>query len=162
MSGILVILEQSGGGWHRMSFETLAAAQQVAAGLGVPVSAAVLGDAIDSAHDLAIERCMNLGSPGVAVARPDADDKPAEQPAGVVVEFAARVDHEQVIGEALAKHVRAVARDAVAGSVDGHPLFAAEWEVDDDGPNQLIRHVLMLRVHSKMRGAERAQSPDHP
>jgi electron transfer flavoprotein alpha subunit len=52
MSGILVVLEQAGGGWHRMSFETLAAAQQVAAGLNVPVSAAVLGDGID---DLAQE-----------------------------------------------------------------------------------------------------------
>ena len=40
---ILVVLEQRAGAWNRMSFETLAAAQQIAGELGVTVSAAVLG-----------------------------------------------------------------------------------------------------------------------
>jgi electron transfer flavoprotein alpha subunit len=40
---VLVILEQQGGKWHRMSWETLAAGQQFAATLGVPVEAAVVG-----------------------------------------------------------------------------------------------------------------------
>jgi len=40
---VLVILEQQGGKWHRMSWETLAAGQQFAAALGVPVEAAVVG-----------------------------------------------------------------------------------------------------------------------
>ncbi len=40
---VLVILEQQGGKWHRMSWETLAAGQQFAATLGVPVEAAVIG-----------------------------------------------------------------------------------------------------------------------
>ena len=35
------------------------------------------------------------------------------------------VDLEQVVGEPLAEHVGAVARDAVAGCVDGHPPFAS-------------------------------------
>ncbi len=43
---ILVVLEQRGGEWNRMSFETLAAAQQFAGELNVPVSAAVLGQGI--------------------------------------------------------------------------------------------------------------------
>ncbi|HWZ34433.1 MAG TPA: electron transfer flavoprotein subunit alpha/FixB family protein [Bryobacteraceae bacterium] len=42
---VLVILEQQGGKWHRMSWETLAAGQQFAAALGVPVEAAVIGSA---------------------------------------------------------------------------------------------------------------------
>lgn len=46
MSGILVILEQTGGAWHRMSWETLAAGQQLGAELGVPVAAAVAGSGI--------------------------------------------------------------------------------------------------------------------
>jgi electron transfer flavoprotein alpha subunit len=43
---VLVVLEQCGGAWNRMSFETLAGAQQIAGELGVPVAAAVLGRGI--------------------------------------------------------------------------------------------------------------------
>jgi electron transfer flavoprotein alpha subunit len=44
---ILAVMEQRGGSWNRMSFETLAAAQQFAQELNTTASAAVLGDAID-------------------------------------------------------------------------------------------------------------------
>jgi electron transfer flavoprotein alpha subunit len=43
---VLLILEQQGGQWHRMSWETLAAGQQLAAALGQPVEAAVVGKGI--------------------------------------------------------------------------------------------------------------------
>jgi len=43
---ILVVLEQQGGQWHRMSWETLAAGQQLGAALGQPVEAAVAGKGI--------------------------------------------------------------------------------------------------------------------
>lgn len=43
---VLVVLEQQGGKWHRMSWETLAAGQQFAAALGQPVEAAVTGHGI--------------------------------------------------------------------------------------------------------------------
>ncbi len=43
---ILAVLEQRAGAWNRMSFETLAAAQQIAGELGTTASAAVLGSAI--------------------------------------------------------------------------------------------------------------------
>lgn len=52
MSGILVITEQSGGVWHKMSFETLAAGQQLGRELGLPVRACVFGKATPTA-DLA-------------------------------------------------------------------------------------------------------------
>ena len=45
MSGVLVVMEQRGGSWNRMSWETLAAAQQLAAQTGETVSAAVVGQA---------------------------------------------------------------------------------------------------------------------
>jgi len=48
MSGVLVILEQGGGTWHRMSWETLAAGQQLAAALQQPVFAAVAGQSLDA------------------------------------------------------------------------------------------------------------------
>jgi electron transfer flavoprotein alpha subunit len=43
MSGVLVVMEQRGGSWNRMSFEALAAGQQLAAKLGTECSAAVVG-----------------------------------------------------------------------------------------------------------------------
>jgi electron transfer flavoprotein alpha subunit len=46
MSGVLVVLEQRAGQWNKMSFEALAAAQQLAATLGVECSAAVLGESV--------------------------------------------------------------------------------------------------------------------
>ena len=49
MSGVLVVMEQRVGEWSRMSFETLAAGQQIAKELGVPVSAAVVGQGIERA-----------------------------------------------------------------------------------------------------------------
>ena len=45
---VLVVLEQRGGNWNRMSFETLAAAQQFARELGGQASAAVIGAGIDA------------------------------------------------------------------------------------------------------------------
>jgi electron transfer flavoprotein alpha subunit len=43
---VLVVMEQRGGEWNRMSFETLAAGQQIAKQLGTAASAAVLGQGI--------------------------------------------------------------------------------------------------------------------
>jgi electron transfer flavoprotein alpha subunit len=41
---VLVVMETKGAGWHRMSFEALAAGQKLAADLGIGCSAAVVGD----------------------------------------------------------------------------------------------------------------------
>ena len=43
---VLVILEHQGGQWHRMSWETLAASQQLATALSQPVEVALLGNGI--------------------------------------------------------------------------------------------------------------------
>lgn len=48
MSGVLVAMEQRGGTWNRMSFEALAAGQQLAAELGTECSAAVAGKDVDA------------------------------------------------------------------------------------------------------------------
>src|SRR4029453_11840228 len=63
-----------------------------------------LGSTIGGAHNLAIERCVNFCSPGVAVAGRYTDEESAKDPSGVVAESAPRVDHEQVVGESLAEH----------------------------------------------------------
>lgn len=46
MSGVLVVLEQRAGAWNRMSFEALAAGQQLAATLGCTCSATIIGSGI--------------------------------------------------------------------------------------------------------------------
>jgi electron transfer flavoprotein alpha subunit len=48
---ILIVLEQQAGQWHRMSWETLAAGQQLGAALGEPVEAAVVGKGIGALAD---------------------------------------------------------------------------------------------------------------
>jgi len=58
---VLVVLEQQGGKWHRMSWETLAAGQQFGAALGVPVEAAVIG-APDLAKDAATKKVAKVYS----------------------------------------------------------------------------------------------------
>jgi electron transfer flavoprotein alpha subunit len=45
---ILVVMEQRGGEWNRMSWETLAAAQQLAGELNITASAAVFGESLDA------------------------------------------------------------------------------------------------------------------
>lgn len=46
MSGVLMVMQSSGSGWHRMSWETLAAGQQLAAQTNKKAFAAVLGHGI--------------------------------------------------------------------------------------------------------------------
>jgi electron transfer flavoprotein alpha subunit len=48
MSGVLVVMEQRAGSWNKMSFEALAAGQQLAAKMGVDCSAAVIGSGVDA------------------------------------------------------------------------------------------------------------------
>jgi electron transfer flavoprotein alpha subunit len=51
MSGVLVILEQRNGSWNKMSFEALAAGQQLAATLGTSCSAVVIGSGVAALGD---------------------------------------------------------------------------------------------------------------
>lgn len=73
---VLVVLEQRGGTWNRMSFEALAAGQKVAQVLGGTVGAAVLGSGVESlAKDAAtysIEKVFALDSPALGEYTPDA------------------------------------------------------------------------------------------
>ncbi|RZU40925.1 electron transfer flavoprotein subunit alpha/FixB family protein [Edaphobacter modestus] len=57
MSGVLVVMEQRAGTWNRMSFEALAAGQQLAASLQAECSAVVIGAGVDSlAAELATKK----------------------------------------------------------------------------------------------------------
>jgi electron transfer flavoprotein alpha subunit len=67
MSGVLVVMEQRGGVWNRMSWETLAAGQQLAGPTGLAASAAVVGQGIGTlAEELArkkLERVFAVEHP---------------------------------------------------------------------------------------------------
>lgn len=61
MSGVLVVMEQRGGQWNRMSFEALAAGQQLAATLGVECSAAIVGEGVATlASELATKKLAKV------------------------------------------------------------------------------------------------------
>jgi electron transfer flavoprotein alpha subunit len=83
MSGIVVVMEQNGGDWHRMSFETLAAAQQLGQALDLPVAAAVLGHhTADLAGDLSsrkIDQVFSLEHPLLELYTSDAYTLALEQ-----------------------------------------------------------------------------------
>jgi electron transfer flavoprotein alpha subunit len=64
---VLAILEQHGGQWHRMSWETLAAAQQFAAAMGVPLNVAVAGTGLGA---LAAEAATKKAAKVYAVEHP--------------------------------------------------------------------------------------------
>jgi electron transfer flavoprotein alpha subunit len=67
MSSILVVMEQRGGAWSRMSWEALAAAQQLAAQVNLPVTAAVAGEGVET---LAAEVAQQKVAKVVAVNHP--------------------------------------------------------------------------------------------
>ena len=48
MSGVLVVMEHRGGAYNRMSWEALAAGQQIAAASGQPLSAAIVGNDLET------------------------------------------------------------------------------------------------------------------
>ncbi len=69
-NGVLVVLETKGAGWHRMSFEALAAGQKLAADMGGACSAAVLGEAAaiaPLAAELATKRLATVWMVGDAL-----------------------------------------------------------------------------------------------
>ena len=57
---ILVVMEQNGGAWHRMSFETLAAGQQLGRDAGLPVAAAVIGPLADELASKKLDRVYRI------------------------------------------------------------------------------------------------------
>ncbi len=75
---ILVILEGSGSSWHPLSWETLCAGQQLAAESGLPVAAAVIGDAGDAASKQ-LERVWTVSGPLLATYTADGYAAAAEQ-----------------------------------------------------------------------------------
>ena len=132
---VLLITEQQHGKWHKMSWEALAAAQQLAAGLGVPLKAAVVGvgvaalaeelagakiaEALTVEHDLLADYTAD----GFAVALKQLVEQ--EAPAVVLFPHTYQVrDYAPKLATAMG---RALLSDAVAVRVeDGRPVFVRQ------------------------------------
>jgi electron transfer flavoprotein alpha subunit len=116
MSKVLVVMEQHGAAWNRMSWETLAAGQEIAQALGGSCSAAVAGHGIAAlAQELAgkkLEKVYAVDDPLLETYTPDG--------------FAAAI-------EALVKHVQP---DLV--------LFPHTYEVRDYAPKVATRFRRVL------------------
>jgi electron transfer flavoprotein alpha subunit len=78
MSGVLVVMQQHSGDWHRMSWETLAAGQQLGGQLGQTVSAAVVGKAGELANKK-LERIYTVEHPLLATYTADGFTAALEQ-----------------------------------------------------------------------------------
>ncbi|MGA8026094.1 MAG: electron transfer flavoprotein subunit alpha/FixB family protein [Bryobacteraceae bacterium] len=80
---VLVVLEQRGGKWNRMSFEALAAGQKIAESLNMPLHAAVLGSGIDplaaEAAGFNVSKVFAIDDASLAQYTPDAYTSALEQ-----------------------------------------------------------------------------------
>ena len=61
MSGVLVVLEHRGGAYNRMSWEALAAGQQIAAASGQPLSAAIVGSDLEALNSELASKKLDKG-----------------------------------------------------------------------------------------------------
>jgi electron transfer flavoprotein alpha subunit len=132
---VLVVMEQkSGAGWNRMSFEALAAGQKLAAELGVPCSAAVVG--AESVGPLAqelvgkkLETVWTVGHPLLARYTADAWCAALQQliaeakPQYVVFPHTYQV---RDFAPALATRLKQVLISDVTAIHDG-PVFVRQW-----------------------------------
>ena len=103
---VLVVTEQQAGQWHKMSWEALAAGQQLAAALGVDVKAAVVGSGIGALAD-------ELGDAQVAEVL--------------------SVEHD-LLGEYTADGFSAALRQAVEQEQPAVVLFPHTYQVRDYAP----------------------------
>lgn len=80
---VLVVLEQRGGKWNRMSFEALRAGETVAKSQNLPLTAAVLGEHIEGlaqeAAGYAVSKVFALDSPALGDYTPEAYTAALEQ-----------------------------------------------------------------------------------
>src|SRR3974390_2390176 len=124
---ILAVLEQRNAAWNRMSWETLAAAQQLARELNQPASAAVVGNGI---HGLAAELAGQQIEKAFAVEHPLLERYTPDGYAAAVRQLVERANptlvllpHSYQVRDFLPKLATALGRvaisDVVAHRVEG-------------------------------------------
>jgi len=143
---VLVVMEQHGGVWNRMSFETLAAAQQLAGELGTTASAAVLGHGLEAlAGDVAgkqLEACYLVEHALLKEYTPDAYTKALLQLIERVKPEYVLLPHTYQVRDFLPKLATALGTVAVSDAV-AHRVEA--------GGVVLVRQLFQGRVNSDVR-----------
>jgi len=145
---ILAILEQRGGAWNRMSFETLAAAQQIARELNTTAGAAVLGQGIDAlAAELAgkqLEKVYAVEHDLLKDYTPDAYSAALRQLLERVRPLVGLFPHTYQVRDFLPKLATSLGKvavsDAIAHRVDGGALV-------------LVRQLFQGKVNADVRFA---------
>ena len=118
---ILAVMEQRGGVWNRMSFETLAAARQFARELNTTASAAVLGDSIGPlAGELAsqhLERVYAVEHALLEDYTPDAYTLALRQLMELAKPSFVLFPHSYQVGDFLPKLAASLGKVAVSGAI---------------------------------------------
>src|ERR1035437_1070162 len=143
---ILVVMEQRGGAWNRMSFETLAAAQQMAGELNTTARVAVLGQSIEAlAGDLAgkqLERIYLVEHELLKEYTPDAYTSALRQLLAQVKPEYVLLPHTYQVRDFLPKLATALGTVAVSDVV-AHRVEA--------GALVLVRQLFQGKVNSDVR-----------
>ncbi|HEY1206140.1 MAG: electron transfer flavoprotein subunit alpha/FixB family protein [Bryobacteraceae bacterium] len=148
---ILVILEQRGGVWNRMSFETLAAAVQMGRELGQPVSAAVAGDQVAAlaaeAAAYNIEKVYALDHPLLARYTADAYTAAFEQLVRSAKPELVLLPHTYRVRDFAPKLATRFGRVLVSDAV-GHRI--------EEGRPVLVRQLFQGKLNADVRFASAA------
>ena len=145
---ILTVMEQRGGVWNRMSFETLAAAQQLAAELNTTAAAAVLGQGIEPlAAELAgkqLEKVYRVEHELLKEYTPDAYTSALRQLLTKVNPEYVLLPHSYQVRDFLPKLATALGTVAVSDVV-AHRV--------DAGTLVLVRQLFQGKINSDVRFA---------
>ena len=148
---ILVVMEQRGGEWNRMSFETLAAAQQLAGELNTTASAAVLGTGVDAlAAELAgkqLDKVYAVEHELLQEYTPDAYSSALRQLAAHVKPDYVLFPHTYQVRDFLPKLATSMGTVAVNDAV-GHRV--------EEGELVLVRQLFQGKVNVDVRFASPA------
>jgi electron transfer flavoprotein alpha subunit len=145
---ILTVMEQRGGVWNRMSFETLAAAQQLAGELNTTASAAVLGQGIEAlAGELAgkqLEKVYRVEHELLKEYTPDAYTSALKQLLSKVNPEYVLLPHTYQVRDFLPKLATALGTVAISDVV-AHRV--------DSGALVLVRQLFQGKINSDVRFA---------
>ncbi|HZQ53939.1 MAG TPA: electron transfer flavoprotein subunit alpha/FixB family protein [Bryobacteraceae bacterium] len=148
---VLVVLEQRGGKWNRMSFEALAAAEKVSKASGKPVRAAVLGAEVDAlAQDAAaypVDKVVALDHPLLAQYTPDGYTAALEQFIKAVQPAVIVFPHTYQVRDYAPK----------LSTRFGKPLISDVVDVRANGSVAFVRQLFQGKLSADIHGASDPQ-----
>ena len=177
---VLAVLEQQSGSWRRMSWETFAAAQEIAAGMGAELEAAVAGSGV---ANLAAEAARKQASRVWAVEHPLLKDYTADGYAAAFEALIRRAAPELTLfphtyqtrdfaPKLATRFERVLISDAIAATVEnGTPVFtrqlfqgklSAEVRLAGSGPHFASLQAGAWRADALKPGAAAVETFEPP